>query len=568
MEYMDRLLANRSEVVSFVAVGSLSIVLLWLQVRFFLPTIMQDEYVYLNQILMKDSAAVLYGNHLFTYVYGAIDYGVSGFYQAIKILNVFWMFVTFTFIYLTSRRFLSTTKTLAISAAWLLAATSLYAGFLLPEPMYFAFSSGGIFFILRGLEIPAFWSRFLFLSIAGAMIGLASLVKPHALLLAIAVSGFFLFRRARSENIVAKLGWSTSILVSFLICKYGVGYALAGNDAFSLFGKAYDNTINEVLENLSAFYSPLSSASAMIPSTQSGLGVQTALLFFLATSLVTLWGTNLITFGTFSSLGVGIALGKTGTEFTRFIVWITLCMIFFSAAFVTLAHFSNDPHDGRVVLRYLEFLAPFILTAALVESGGLQKLGKYSVSIAAAAGVLTLLVGIISLGDIAPMLADSPTLYGIYARPFAFGLTVAGSLVILIWSLSDRVPRLVGIWTVTTLLVCVGVFASFKQTAINGQPFSADYAGMRLHSALAELPGEDVIIVGTNRQNAFIAKFWSRKTNVQDIILSPGETIELDSATLTNFAVVVELPNVNVVGGEEIVAENGFRIILNSKRED
>jgi phosphoglycerol transferase len=75
--------------------------------------------------------------------------------------------------------------------------------------------------------------------IAGALLGLLSLVKPHALALVVAVAVLSAYRGSRDDRVLAILG----LALAFCAARIGIGYLLSGNLDFSLTGPAYREAI-------------------------------------------------------------------------------------------------------------------------------------------------------------------------------------------------------------------------------------------------------------------------------------------------------------------------------------
>lgn len=166
------------------------------------------------------------------------------------------------------------------------------------------------------------------------------------------------------------------------------------------------------------------------------------------------------------------------------------------------------------------------------------------------------------LGDKQLLLADSSILLGSFREPLLPWVVILLGLTLII--LVKVRPKLLLTWT--TLLVVgtstiIGFSALQRQIDLNSAKAPADYAGIEIRNNFPATKGEEILIVGTNRQLAFVTKFWSLKSDVNHLVTGPGTTMSINSNLFENYTLVVQLPNVLITDGITLREGNGFRIL-------
>lgn len=201
-----------------------------------LPAVMQDEYIYSTQSRLVPFAEQQFPNYLFSWVYSSTSACGDGFYNCAKGLNILFFLVALIFIYLIARSLLGWQYAVAAVTFTILSPVGVSISFFMPETMYFAFMMATVWFITKASQRGK-WIWWLF---TGVVLGITTLVKPHALFALPVVFLFVVLLTIKSESRSWPRAIGTALLASAsaLPIKFGLGYAFAGQAGLSLFGQA------------------------------------------------------------------------------------------------------------------------------------------------------------------------------------------------------------------------------------------------------------------------------------------------------------------------------------------
>ena len=522
-----------------------------------LPTVMQDEYVYLVQAVLEPIASNEYGNFLHSAVYSRVLVFGDNFYLSVKAINtVFLLAFGFATVVL-SRKFLPLWSGGLLGVITALSATSLYSSVFMPEMMFYALAAWAIAFFVLGWETErpkAWW----FLASLVAVV-LAGLTKPHALILVLGIISFVFVMLAMRRITLTK---ATPLLAAFsagyVVLKLCLGFLLAGPNGLSLIGPNYEQALRRFFDRFSWFGEGALSASAGAMNPVSTQGAASFGAFALGQTL-------LLTIGfSFMTMGLPLLLIKPFSRLTDYqllTIAISVVYIVAIAGFTAFVSFTGDDHSNRLLGRYFEFLIPLVLIACFVEvERRVQVRGARKVAIFLATPTLAALWWLI-LAKADLKLADSAILLGSFRSEFLPWLVIA-SLAVVVFAFSQGPKHLLAITVTSTLLVVasIGLSVQQRQLELNSVKIGADFAGDTLRQSYADVPGGEVLIVGTNEQLAFVTKFWSVKKGVEHIILSPGTGLSIQDPALDSFSLVVELSGVVVVNGSLLAEGEGYRI--------
>jgi len=206
------------------------------------PLVLWDEAAYLLPTLCGYTPENFKQWHILPYFPIPVFYGLyslvvgSAPYLAAKTLNSALIAATALPTFLVARRFLPPARAAAFAGFATAVPFCAYVRLFMPESLYVFGFWWTICLMLAVLPRSATAAAIA----AGIALGLLSLVKPHALALALG-SGLFLALRKgpRSERTVAVIGAG----VAFFLARVAVGYALSGTVDLSLGGPAYADTL-------------------------------------------------------------------------------------------------------------------------------------------------------------------------------------------------------------------------------------------------------------------------------------------------------------------------------------
>lgn len=535
--------------------------LVWLysQVAGILPTVMQDEYVYSMEARQTALSELAYPNYLFAAIYGQTSQCGVMFYSCTKTLDVLF-YAGFAFVvFLFARLYLDRVFSFFIALATLMAPIGVYAGLFMPESMYFFFAGLSLYLLAR-LKTTSSWIE---VFLAGIVLGLTALVKPHAIFILLAAVIFigilFWFQQQRYKNI----GITTGIYVGgFFIAKLGLGFALAGPSGLTILGPNYTNSLNNFIDNLFSQGESLVAAGTeiFIAQEESGPGLFSTLIAqagYQSAAMLILIPAALAVF-----FAVMISNYKNKEIIAVPGLWlpmiVLLVMIPVVSGFATLVTLGGDDHSTRLLLRYYEFLVPFIAITSIAAFQHFKIRSGALIGSTAFFGLSAVIIAGLGFESLEDQVSDSGFASTVLKEPWLAWLFVA---VLLIGVISAIVASKTAMQAMTGAFVIVmvtgGITAHASQNQINGNIVASDIAGIFVRDELTEIPGEKIWVIGSNKQLTLASMFWMDKPNIQYATFRSGAVIQ-QSQIPEGITHVVQF------GGVDLEAETSREIRTNN----
>ena len=254
---MKQLTAFFGDKRNFALLGALAAVAGWVfyRVNQVNPAILGDEYLYSinarHAAPWDPSPAGDFSNYLFNLVYSSTNVCGPAFYTCGKILNLVFFVGFLSVIFIIAKRFLNYWIALAFTVAAGLSPISVYTSMFLPESMYFFMISLVFLAVLRAAESYD-WKDW---ALVGALVGVTSLVKPHAWLSAIAIGIFLVVlgltqAKHRFKPLFKAIG---AVSLGAIVGRVVVGFVVAGPRALDFFGQYLGvNVFEQVVEGAPA----------------------------------------------------------------------------------------------------------------------------------------------------------------------------------------------------------------------------------------------------------------------------------------------------------------------------
>ena len=526
-----------------------------------LPSIMGDEYVYTSAAKHLPFAEQYFSNYIFSWVMSATNMCGTDFYVCTKSINSVFFALTVLFTFLIAARFLTFGWSVFVASVTALSPIAIPVSYFMPEIMYFA-AMTGVVLVALWVAGENKWQLWIFVGLA---LGLAALVKPHAVFMlpAFAVFAAVVSYKYASGNWLAGVKSATATVLGFCITKFGLGFLFAGTEGLKLFG-GYSSPVDaltEVVENQSP--SVAQEAGAQATGFELFLGVALSHLLLHLAIVLFIAGLPLLL-----SLRVMLSVLKKpeplGPVSSLFILvgLITFSMITVVALFEAYVTTGGDDHSDRLILRYYEFLIPqFIVMGLLLPRFTDSKLVwrvVQGLTIVSAA----LFFSIFYPANFNQQYADSSTLPGLAASGGLFiALAVAVSGAILYWIFTPEEGNLImGRFIIPLFLIVALILSQNNLIAINGTKAYFDEAGWKSRDLLQDVSGEKIIVLGQTRTEVFTVKFWIDEPNIKDLLVIEGSNVPLDMIPDAEYAVT--LRNIGVDFEHEVLAEGeGFKVI-------
>ena len=548
-------ISTRSEVVAtLLAFVSLGLWLFW-RVNGINPAILGDEYLYSvnsrHASPWEASPAGDFSNYLFNLVYSSTNLCGFQFYSCVKSLNIVFFLGFIFLIFTVALKFLRFWAALLFSIAAGVSPISIYVSMFLPESMYFFMIGLVLLTTLRAGESYT-WQNW---ATVGLAIGLASLVKPHAWLSALAVGIFVvvvgLTRQDESrvkKLFVAALALSASAVATRLL----VGVLIAGPKAVDFFGVYLgSDTLRDLSvgfsstglpDQSSAETSPLAGVAELFwPQLQIHAQLIAALMgvaaLGLISSLIKLALTKKPDSESYLSLFSFIWLVTLVVEIVIFTGWITG---------------QGDDHSTRVLSRYYDFLFVVVPLAGIASltAGAATKVNVWIRG--ALAGSLLAVISAAFTSTFAFLeiqIADTPTLAGLVVNLEVFNATALAAVVgLMIFAFQPRFA----VWAVALAIpfsmIGTGYSIQNEYAKIRGFDNAQDAAGQYLRNSLSESELNETWVAATTRFEATNVGFWADSPALLDYgLFVPGG--DLSEANLPEDArFVLVTGNLSYVG--------------------
>ena len=510
----------------------------WLQIRIqgVLPAIMQDEYVYSMQSRKVPLTESEFPNFLYSWLYSSTNACGINYYSCNKNLNLVFFAGFVGLVFWLSLRFLNKWWALAISLATALSPLSIFTSVFMPESMYFFFALASLVALWWASKSSVWWHY----SLAGVLLGLTSLVKPHALFLIAAVVLYLLMIRWSSWKAFA--GQAVNFVASTIATKLVVGVLLAGPNGFTLFGTGYTNSVTNFTENLTSIGAPESTLAVALAPMAASTGFSfTSFLSqaffqvgwqFAAVALLALAPLVAI-LAKLRVAKVDSAPTEKGTKqadlqnLALLLVLSLVTMVGVISAFAAMVTVGGDDHSNRILLRYYEFLIPALAVVSIALLGSEAK-HKANLLRGVGAGLLLLIAGI-GLGWTEPasqMIADSSYRFAFTALgDLAPLLLIAAALAAALAFVRGSKAQLGFGLVVLTSMAFIGNAGQDRLYNQAGFLSPIDSAGIFARDYLSEEDGEAIFFAGTNKQLTLASLFWADKPGIKWGLFAPGHKV-------------------------------------------
>ena len=528
------------------------------------PVILGDEYIYAMNAkyfqFWQPPVLGEFSNPLFNFLFSATRFCGSDFYQCGKVLN----FLLFTlFATVLGSILLSLTQKLWLAAGFsvlvTLSPTSVYVSMFLPEVFFFLMISLALASALRASKsfTPMNWS------VVGSLIGIASLVKPHAWMAFVAVSIFALVR-GLSATAVGKmkvLYSGVAFSISTLLTRVIVGFALEGPSGLNFFGQyVTPATLAEVGSGLQQEDPNISPV---------GGGELEAVFALFPDQLWIHWVSAVALVGFSIYLVLLRVISRSSSAESEVRDFGLLVLIWFLVLLVMIVAFTGwvtgggDDHTLRVLLRYYDYTYLFLVLASLaIASNGFPKS-----PLVLRWGILALVVAASSVaysgmyGRLSIQIADAPYLAGMIVNVPIFNLaSIVTVAALFVFAAFPRFAMPLTISVISLTLIPFGFQALAQYDFARGSDRPQDAAGRALAEALEVNPASQVFIAAQTRFEATGIALLGDDPEAQILYVSPGAVLRASDASGADILVL--LNGVTIDGGAEIISEGeGFQIV-------
>ena len=190
------------------------------------PVVFVDEYNYSTFSRLLPLRQLILPSYLYLAIYRATNYLWRRLSRLRRILNALFFVAATPFLYLTARRACTRGVASLVALLALVGPINTYTAYYMPESLYFLSFWLLTWYILQ-LDNSASSRAW---SLAGVILGLSALIKPHALLFLPAIVGYVLYVSGKKEGQWALQAFrnASALVVLTFLAKLLIGYLLAG----------------------------------------------------------------------------------------------------------------------------------------------------------------------------------------------------------------------------------------------------------------------------------------------------------------------------------------------------
>ena len=555
-------------------VPTVGLALIWVMSRVgaVLPKIMGDELTYSTNARHLALADSTIPNYLFNIVFSTTNACGYGFYGCAKTINMFFLIGICAVIYLAARLFAGRGISFAVAMLTMLGPISSYVSYFTPDLMFYFATSLVIYFLLKTNEGSAWW-RF---ALIGVGMGLVTLIKPHGLFMIppIVLYALYLAYKANDRRILRALTNVGSFLVATFAVKLGLGFVFAGERGLVFFGGNYDGAATKVVASSGGQAADLvattvSTASASLASALPTNPVAAAWSFANGDWIAPL-GSQVFYHLAFAMIFFGLPMivllrqfvtahrskGAT-TESDRLAVlvtWSSFVLLAVSAVFVAAAPAWGEELSDRVMVRYYEYILPFIALAAITDSALKAKFSNVSKWVWLGSFTLVFVIALPQMNTLVPPLFTDSALI---ASVLKSGLTlwtfaILTLIALFLWFRNAEHGAKIWAFGMTSIIVLVFAISSYVNMTVPSSVVGIYTNASRwAHDNLTEEQKQGLIVYGNVKPNVQQAQFWLDDASVTGQTFAEGSEVDLTAVPEGTY--ILAIGNLTFKGNGTVV---------------
>ncbi len=557
-----------SWVVPVVALG-----VIWVMTRIMtvLPKILGDELIYSNNARHTALADSSVPNYFFNLLYSTTSNFGYGFYTAAKVYNLVFLIGFATVVYFAARLIAKQGVSFVVAMIALVGPISAYASYFTPEMMFYFGCALVIYFALRFHARTGFakWA------LLGFGLGLVTLVKPHALFLTAPLLAYIVYLAFKGEGNgwLKSLARITSFGLALVVTKFAIGYAFAGEKGLSIFGGSYDSSASSAINSGGA---PIGGAvtDPNVAVIAAGGAVGTTvwqvlfhlsyMLMFLAVPLIL---TGIQTVRAFKTKGEPSETTKV--SFFLFVALIALVLV--SAAFVAYSSAFGETLQNRVMIRYYEYLIPFLPLTLLPLGNHIPNLGKAAKWSILAGAVVWLIIALPNMSTIVPgLFTDSSMMASAIKSGIPLAVFAAlGVGMLAYWLFKPEVGAQVWLYGFAPLIILVYAISSYTNMTVPSSNVGQYTGSSRwVHDNISEKDRENIVVIGNNMQNVQAAQLWIDTPTSTGQMVAEGQEVNINDFP-EKGQLILAIGKVALTGDGFIVKqEDSWALIKNATPEE
>lgn len=472
------------------------------------PAVFADEWSYSRYARLAPMAEALVPSYLYLALFKLTSACGAGFLDCARIGNAALFVLSGPFIYRVALPLAGRGAAIVITAASLLAGVNSYTAYFMPEPMYFL-----CFWVLTWVVLTEAGGIGLAGGLlTGAVLGLMSLVKVHALFLLPALVPYALWRGWRDARLPAAVAAALAIVLATLAVKSALGWLLAGPAGLELLGSFYgSHASNKGGASLTRLLAPM---------LWNLYGHAMALMLLFAVPL-------LAAAAAAASPAARLGAGQPGRNALVYLLLTLGATLGMTVAYTASIADAGPLEGSRLHLRYYDFVFPLLAMVAaspvLANTAGRWR----RLALALPAAALLAYAACHLRPDFALSFVDGPELANLATDGKTFHrLCLLQGVVIALWCWRPALGRPLFVWLLLPLLAV----NSEQMTGLSqlgatvAEP--ADRAGLAMRSQLTAAQRDRLLMVGDEGAALPRAQFHVDSDHAQIMPLPAGAPFE------------------------------------------
>lgn len=525
-----------------------------------LPKIMGDELIYSRNARLTELADISVPNYLFALVFGNTNMCGYDFYYCAKGINFVFLAIFVLFVYLGARLIARPAASFWIAVLAMLGPISTYTSYFTPEMMFFAGAAALLYALFRLGSSSPWWAWV----VIGVGLGLLALVKPHALFLAppFVVYASFLALKGDGKRFLNLAVSSIAIVAATLATKLSLGFVFAGERGLGLFGGSYDASAGSIISGENAVAPELGTND--IAKQGIGLSITWQIVFQVAFLLI-FFGLPLILAAVETVKGMHTKGEPNQLQKISFLLIASLgALVLVASVFVANSASFGEMIQNRMMVRYYEYLLPFLPLVLIALRDKIEHLGKGARWGIAAAFVVWMVIALPTMPTIPPLFTDSALMASTLKSGLPLWVFATLSVIAaIVWVKEHEKGEKFWVYVIAPLLALIfAVSAYFNFTSVSTIVGNYTHSSRWAHDNLTIEQKKNLIVIGNNYPNVQQAQFWLDNVNVQGRALPENGLINLDELADEGLKYVLAVGKLQLAGNGTIVyQEDSFALV-------
>lgn len=459
------------------------------------PVVFGDETIYSKFSRLTPFEEAEVPSYIYLSIYRLTNICGDGFLGCARILNSIFFVTAMPFIYLTVKRICSANVASFVVLLGVLGPINSYTAYFMPEAMYF-FSFWLFAWFFLGLDSSSPVRSWCF---SGILLGIATLIKPHALFLLPALLTYILF-----VGIKQKCAWlqacknATVFLIFTFLTKFLISYLFVGKVGLTLFGSFYTAIGSSAVLDLQRLIKII---------VLSGVSIQGHIL-----AICLMFGMPLAyaSVASFQSITSKSEI-STNQKFCFFALVIILSMIIITGLFTASVAGSEHEIITRLHMRYYNFAFPILImiAASQLSSGATESTRKLRAIVGTPICAAILYIIYTHFASYTPGFVDSPELRGFtFDSTVFFVLSGISFFSLVLWVYAVRTGTKVFVYLFMPLVMGFSTYFINQELKTRLVPDVYDKAGMFTKNYLANEDISKVLIIGSDRVALYKSLFY------------------------------------------------------------